>query len=431
MVKLMTLSPEVELEPKIDEPKVFSVTELSVALKNTLEKTFGYVRIRGEISGLKLHSSGHLYFSLKDKDSVLDAICWRGMLSKFSLTPSDGMEVICQGRITTYGARSKYQIIVDHMEMAGIGELLALLEERKKKLTAEGLFDAERKKKLPFLPNTIGIITSPTGAVIEDILHRLKERFPLHVLLWPVTVQGENAAREVTQAIEGFNALSSKPDLLIVARGGGSLEDLWAFNEECVVRAAARSEIPLISAIGHETDTTLLDYVADRRAPTPTAAAEMAVPVLKDLLETIHTNAYRLRNGVIKTLRHAEVLLQGHARGLISPQRLLENKQQLLDDYLERLTVSLSNKKITSQNRLTFLSHRLSQISVGKAQQTRFRELSLLLESYSYTKTLERGFVLVKTLKGIPITSAKNLQPKDMAILQFADGTQKAEIKGN
>jgi exodeoxyribonuclease VII large subunit len=426
----MTLSPELELAPKTEELKVFSVTELSVALKKTLEKTFGYVRIRGEISGLKLHSSGHLYFSLKDKDSVLDAICWRGTLSKFTLTPSDGMEVICQGRITTYGARSKYQIIVDHMEEAGIGELLALLEERKKRLAAEGLFDQSRKKKLPFLPNTIGIITSPTGAVIEDILHRLKERFPLHVLLWPVTVQGENAAREVTQAIVGFNALPSKPDLLIVARGGGSLEDLWAFNEECVVRAAAQSEIPLISAIGHETDTTLLDYVADRRAPTPTAAAEMAVPVLKDLLETLHTNAYRLRNGVIKILRHTEILLQSHARGLTSPQRLLENKQQLLDDYLERLTVSLSNKKITSQNRLTFLIHRLSQISLGKPQQTRFRELSLLLESYSYTKTLERGFVLVKTEGGESITSVMSLHDQDKVLLQFFDGTRKVEVVG-
>jgi exodeoxyribonuclease VII large subunit len=424
----MTLSPELDLIAKIEEPKVFSVTELSVALKNTLEQSFGYVRIKGEISGLKLHTSGHLYFSLKDKDSVLDAICWRGTLSKFSLTPSDGMDVICQGRITTYGARSKYQIIVDHMEVAGIGELLALLEARKKKLAEEGLFDPSRKKKLPFLPTTIGIITSPTGAVIEDILHRLKERFPLHVLLWPVTVQGENAAHEVTQAIIGFNGLLSKPDLLIVARGGGSLEDLWAFNEECVVRAAAQSEIPLISAIGHETDTTLLDYVADRRAPTPTAAAEMAVPVLKDLLEILHTTLYRLRNGILKTLRHAEVLLQSHSRGLISPQRLLENKQQLLDDYLERLGVSLENKKTSSQNRLTFLTHRLSQISVGKLQQTRFRELSLLLESYSYTKTLERGFVLIKTERGEPLTSALKLHSQDTVLLQFFDGTKKVEV---
>lgn len=427
----MTLSPDLELVEKTEEPKVFSVTELSVALKNTLEHTFGYVRIKGEISGLKLHTSGHLYFSLKDKDSVLDAICWRGTLSKFSLTPSDGIEVICQGRITTYGARSKYQIIVNHMEVAGVGELLALLEERKKKLSAEGLFEASRKKKLPFLPNIIGIVTSPTGAVIEDILHRLKERFPLHVLLWPVTVQGDNAAREVTQAIEGFNTLplSSRPDLLIVARGGGSLEDLWAFNEENVVRAAARSEIPLISAIGHETDTTLLDYVADRRAPTPTAAAEMAVPLLKDLLEGLHTDAYRLWNGIIKILRHAEVLLQGQGRGLICPHRLLETKQQLLDDYLERLVVSLGNKKTASQNRITFLSHRLSQIPVGQAHQTRFRELSLLLESYSYTKTLERGFVLVKDEKGIPLTSAKKLRFQDQVLLQFFDGTKKVEVR--
>ncbi len=426
----MTLSPDLELEPKTDEPKVFSVTELSVALKNTLEHTFGYVRVKGEISGLKLHTSGHLYFSLKDKDALLDGICWRGTLSKFSLTPADGMEVICQGRITTYGARSKYQMIVDHMEVAGIGELLALLEERKKKLEAEGLFDPSRKKKLPFLPNVIGIVTSPTGAVIQDILHRLKERFPVHVLVWPVTVQGETAAREVAQAIEGFNTLSSfpKPDLLIIARGGGSLEDLWAFNEEIVVRAAARSEIPLISAIGHETDTTLLDYVADRRAPTPTAAAEMAVPVLKDLLEILNTGAYRLRNGMVKILRHGELFLQSQSRGLISPQRLLESKQQLLDDYLERLTATLENKKTASQNRFAFLNHRLSQISVGQIHQARYRELSLLLESYSYTKTLERGFVLVKTEGGAPLTSAQNLHSKDHVLLQFFDGTKKVEV---
>jgi exodeoxyribonuclease VII large subunit len=262
---------------------VYSVGELSGALKRTIEQTYGYVRVRGEISGCKRHSSGHIYLALKDMDAVMDAVCWRGSAGRLKVDPADGIEVIATGRLTTFPGRSKYQMVIEQMELAGEGALLKLLEERKRKLAAEGLFAAERKRPLPYLPTVIGVVTSPTGAVIRDILHRLNERFPRHVLLWPVAVQGDGAAEQVARAIDGFNRIAPggpipRPDLLIVARGGGSLEDLMAFNEEIVVRAAAASRIPLISAVGHETDTTLIDFASDRRAPTPTAAAEMAVP---------------------------------------------------------------------------------------------------------------------------------------------------------
>ena len=260
----------------------FTVTTLSAALKRAVEDQFAFVRVRGEISGLKFHSSGHVYFDLKDDKAVLNAVIWRGNTARLKIRPEAGMEVICTGKLSTYAGSSRYQLIVEQVELAGLGALMAMLEERRKKLAAEGLFDASRKKKLPFLPDVIGVITSPTGAVIRDIMHRLEARFPRRVLLWPVAVQGDKAAAEIAAAITGFNAFGAhlpKPDLIIVARGGGSVEDLMAFNEEAVVRAAAASMIALISAVGHETDTTLIDFAADIRAPTPTAAAELAVPV--------------------------------------------------------------------------------------------------------------------------------------------------------
>jgi len=278
--------------PNIPNLPEFSVSELSAALKRAVEENFPFVRVRGEISGLKFATSGHTYFDLKDDKAVLNAIIWKQTARAMALRPEAGLEVVATGRITTYPGSSRYQIIVEQLELAGAGALMAMLEERKKSLAAEGLFAAERKKKLPFLPDVIGVITSPTGAVIRDIMHRLQARFPRRVLLWPVAVQGERAAAEVAAAIAGFNAFDPsgalpRPDLLIVARGGGSMEDLMAFNDEAVVRAAAASVIPLISAVGHETDTTLIDYASDRRAPTPTAAAEMAVPVRRELIEAV------------------------------------------------------------------------------------------------------------------------------------------------
>src|SRR5512146_2417271 len=280
-------------EPALNNLMEWTVSELSAALKRTVEDAYGYVRVRGEVSGFRGASpSGHCYFRLKDDKAVLEAVVWKGTFGRMRVKPEEGLDVIVSGRLTTFPGSSKYQIVIDSLEPAGIGALMKLLEERKKKLAAEGLFDEARKQLLPFLPEVIGVVTSPTGAVIRDILHRLEDRFPRRVLVWPVRVQGETSAAEVANAIRGFNALPQRgplprPDLIIVARGGGSLEDLWSFNEEIVVRAAAASMIPLISAVGHETDITLIDFAADRRAPTPTAAAEIAVPVRADLMTTL------------------------------------------------------------------------------------------------------------------------------------------------
>ncbi len=333
----------------LDNVAEFSVSELSGALKRTLEDAFGYVRVRGEISGFKRAASGHLYFALKDERALIDGVCWRGTAGKLGFLPEDGLEVVASGRITTYPGRSKYQIVVDRLEPAGAGALMALLEERKKKLAAEGLFDADRKRPLPFLPEVIGVITSPTGAVIRDILHRIAERFPRHVLLWPVVVQGEKAKDEVAAAIDGFNRIEPggpvpRPDVLIVARGGGSLEDLWAFNEEIVVRATAASGIPLISAVGHETDTTLIDLVADHRAPTPTAAAELAVPVRAELSARAADLGTRLFTGVDRMLREQRHMVGGLARGLPDPANLLGQANQRLDELAGRLPHGLHGR---------------------------------------------------------------------------------------
>ncbi|HYM72924.1 MAG TPA: exodeoxyribonuclease VII large subunit [Stellaceae bacterium] len=320
----------------------YTVSELAAALKRSIEENFSIVRVRGEVSGYKRHGSGHWYFALKDADAVLDAVCWRTTATRLTVKPEDGMEVIATGRLTTYPGRSKYQLIVDSLELAGIGALLKLLEDRRRRLAAEGLFAAERKKKLPFLPEVIGVVTSPTGAVLRDILHRLADRFPRRVLVWPVAVQGENAPAQVAAAIEGFNRIAPggavpRPDLLIVARGGGSLEDLMAFNEEIVVRAAAASAIPLISAVGHETDTTLIDHASDRRAPTPTAAAEIAVPVRLDLIAELAGRTARLAQGLGRLLSERRLHLAGLARGLPDPHDLIGSAAQRLDDRAERL----------------------------------------------------------------------------------------------
>src|SRR5579862_3458162 len=335
----------------------YTVSELSLALKRSIEDGFGQVRVRGEISGFKRPGSGHYYFALKDADAVLDAVCWRTTAIRLAMKPEDGMEVVCTGRLTTYPGRSKYQLIVDRIELAGIGALLKLLEERRQRLAAEGLFAAERKKKLPFLPEVIGIVTSPTGAVIRDILHRLADRFPRHVLIWPVVVQGEGAASQIAQAIEGFNRIAAggplaRPDLIIVARGGGSLEDLMAFNEEIVVRAAAGSAIPLISAVGHETDTTLIDFASDRRAPTPTAAAEMAVPVRLDLVADVAGKSARLAGSLARLFSERRLHLQGLARGLPDPQDLIGAAAQRLDDRSERLRLAIGGQLASARQRL-------------------------------------------------------------------------------
>lgn len=326
--------PAAEALPNAPE---FTVSELSGALKRTVEDNFGHVRVRGEISGFRgPHSSGHCYFALKDENAKIEAVIWKGVHGRMRFKPQEGLEVIATGKLTTYPNSSKYQIVIEAIEPAGVGALMALMEERKKKLAAEGLFDEARKQLLPWLPEVIGVVTSPTGAVIRDILHRLEDRFPRHVLVWPVKVQGDGSAEQVAAAIRGFNALPEhgpipRPDVLIVARGGGSLEDLWSFNEEIVVRAAAESMIPLISAVGHETDITLIDFAADKRAPTPSAAAEMAVPVRSDLVIEIESLARRTRICWLRGQESRRNEFRSAARALPAPSELLAIPRQRLD----------------------------------------------------------------------------------------------------
>ena len=344
----------------INEPE-FSVSEISNAIKRLIEEEFSYVRIRGEIGRVSLPRSGHVYLDLKDEKSVIAGVIWKGVADKLMTKPEEGMEVIARGRVTTFGGQSKYQIIIDDLRPAGVGALMAMLEKRKKQFQAEGIFNQEHKKPLPFLPEIIGVITSPSGAVIKDILHRLSDRFPRKVTLWPVAVQGDNCAREVSRAIDGFNSLTVQnpliaPDLIIVARGGGSIEDLWGFNEELVVRSAFKSTIPLISAIGHETDTTLLDYVADVRAPTPSAAAEMAVPVRHELLALIDANEARLSRALSQVLLNRSQRLLDISRSLPRVFGLLEGPTQRLDSISTRLPISLTSGVKLKKSRLFELS---------------------------------------------------------------------------
>ncbi|WP_025898128.1 exodeoxyribonuclease VII large subunit [Sneathiella glossodoripedis] len=432
----------------------FTVSELSGALKRTVEDQFGHVRVRAEISGLKQADSGHVYLTLKDDKAVLDGVMWRGSAAKLSFRPEDGLEVVCTGKLTTYPGRSKYQIVIDSMAPAGVGALMALLEERKKKLAAEGLFAQERKKPLPYMPKVIGVVTSPTGAVIRDILHRLRDRFPTHVLLWPVLVQGETAASQIAGAIRGFNAIEGegdvpRPDLIIVARGGGSLEDLWAFNEEEVVRAAAESSIPLISAVGHETDTTLIDYVSDQRAPTPTAAAEMAVPVRSELLAYTDDLDRRVRRGLLRLIEDKRDRLRNLARGLRDPQSMLQDKIMHLDHLDNRLQSSMRNQLTSRQQAFAGLSgllrpellsrgitqnlERIDSFSgrmlravsvINSRANDRLQSNARLLESLSFKKVLSRGYSIIKDEKGRVIKSASEASEGLSAIAEFSDGNR-------
>ena len=323
-----------------------SVSELAGAVKRTMETTFDRVRVRGELGRVTLAKSGHLYADLKDANASISLVMWRGPVSALRFRPEEGLEIIAEGKLTTFPQKSQYQLIADRMEPAGAGALMALLEERKRRLAQEGLFDAAAKRPLPFLPEIIGVVTSPSGAVIRDILHRLAERFPRRVLLWPVLVQGDKAAEQIARAIAGFNALAvdgpvPRPDLLIVARGGGSIEDLWCFNEEIVVRAAAASTIPLISAVGHETDVTLIDFAADRRAPTPSAAAEIAVPVRLELLERVEAARGRLVGALARGLDRRRMEARGVSARLPRPEALLSAPRQRFDHFGDRLRLAL------------------------------------------------------------------------------------------
>ena len=460
----------------------YSVSEISQAVKRTLEGNFEHVRVRGEVGRPNYHGSGHLYFTLKDDSAALDGVCWRGTVGRLGLRIEEGMEVVCTGRISSYPRSSRYQIVVEAVELAGEGALLKLLEDRRKRLASEGLFDEARKKDIPFLPDVIGVVTSPTGAVIRDILHRLADRFPRRVILWPVPVQGEGADARVAAAIEGFNALDAdgpvpRPDVLIVARGGGSLEDLWTFNEESVVRAAAASDIPLVSAIGHESDTTLIDFAADRRAPTPTAAAEMAVPVRADLRTQILDIERRIGAAMERGLRDDARAVEGFARGLPKPERLLEQANQAVDDQSDRLRNGLANlldargarieraaagirspaeQIARAGERIGGFGERLSNIVDSRLENARSRYAAIdpahrmtasvrrrastlearvegvaaLLDSLSYERVLERGFTVVRDADGIPLARAADATPGGAIGIQFADGRLGARLDG-
>ncbi|MFO1241180.1 MAG: exodeoxyribonuclease VII large subunit [Sphingomonadaceae bacterium] len=410
-----------------DNSGVLSVSEISSALKRHVEQGFGHVRIRGEISGFKRATSGHLYLSLKDENAKIDGVMWKGNAARIPFVPQDGVEIIATGKLTTYPGRSSYQIVIDSMEIAGEGALLALLEKLKVKLQAEGLFDPARKRPLPFLPRRIGVVTSPTGAVIRDILHRLADRCPTRVIVWPVLVQGHGSAEQVAAAVSGFSAMqgADRPDLIIVARGGGSIEDLWGFNEEIVVRAVATSTIPVISAVGHETDTTLCDFAADVRAPTPTAAAELAVPVRAELLAGLQSAQARALRAVRRYAERADERLIATARRLPSLDTLLGPQRQKVDDFSDRLRRGLSHRLSDARGDLARVSGALRPVMMtqrlANAEQ-RLAQIWRLAESLHPEKPLQRGYVLVKDRQGGVVSSVANANRAKMLTLTFADG---------
>lgn len=446
----------------IDNPKQgenapeFSVSELSGALKRMIEGEFSHVRIRGEIGRVARPASGHLYYDLKDDKSVIASVTWKGQAAKLATQPEEGLEVVATGKITTFAGQSRYQMIVSEMSVAGVGALMAQLEKRKKALAAEGLFDASRKKDIPYLPEIIGVVTSPSGAVIRDILHRLRDRFPRKVLVWPVAVQGEKCAPDVTAAIEGFNNLTPggampRPDLIIVARGGGSIEDLWGFNEEAVVRATYASDIPVISAVGHETDTTLIDYVSDLRAPTPTAAAEHAVPVSADLMGWIASMEERRVRSLSASLDNKRQRLRDLGRALPNPAEMVAMQAQRLDMLGDRLPRALTAAAVAKRTRLVLASAGLrpQALSTQVAQKMDvldrlFKNLNTnaktsvdrlrgqldglerIRQTLGYQATLKRGYAVVRDQAGQVVMTADAAKGADALEIEFQDGKVKA-----
>ncbi len=441
-----------------DNAPALSVTELSGALKRSVEEAFGHVRVRGEISGFKRHSSGHCYLSLKDDRACIDGVIWKGQAAAMRFRPEDGIEVIATGKLTTYPGRSKYQIVIDRLELAGQGALMALLDQRRRMLAAEGLFDDSRKRPLPFMPRVIGVVTSPTGAVIRDILHRLEDRCPTHVILWPVAVQGEGAAAQIARAVRGFGALPeggpiARPDLLIVGRGGGSVEDLWAFNEEEVVRAIADSPIPVISAVGHETDTTLADFAADRRAPTPTAAAEMAVPVRADLAHHVRELGARAERLARRYRERAGERFEAVADRFPALDSLFAGQQQRLDDIAERLPRALGQRIAHARGDLAQAAGALRPALLDrKLERAKERLAAVRLSDRPIRakideghvaldrlwriagqlhpdKPLARGYVRVEKRGGGVLTGAAEAKAAGLLTLHFADGLVDAQVE--
>lgn len=447
---------ETAAEAGSNAPPFLSITELSQLLKQTVESNFDFVRLRAEISRPTRAASGHLYFTLKDEKNTLDAVCWKAVAGSLGVQPEEGLEVVVTGKLTIYGGRSKYQIVVQTMEMAGEGAMLKQLEERRRRLAAEGLFDAERKQPIPSMPSVIGVVTSPTGAVIRDILHRLRDRFGVRVLVWGTLVQGQDAASQVARAIRGFDAMPAdgplpRPDMLIVARGGGSLEDLWAFNEEQVVRAVAECRLPVISAIGHETDTTLIDFAADRRAPTPTAAAEMAVPVRAELIARVGEIDSRLFRAVSQRIDRSSQAVRIAERGLLDPAEMVERRAQAvdlavagLDGGIDRRLSTAALSLANTASRLRPPERRLAEVGASLAgiggrmaqiidHQISLREAALgqasrLLDANSFERVLDRGFALVAGADGKPLKRASEAATGVDVTIRFADATRNARL---
>lgn len=407
----------------------FTVSEFSRALKHTVEDAFGYVRIHGEISGFKKATSGHLYFSLKDENAVLSAVCFRNAASLINFEIGDGLQVCASGKITTYEGRSNYQIIIDKLEIVGVGAILEMIEKRRKKLLAEGLFDTIHKKSIPFFPKIIGVITSPTGAVIEDIKHRIEARCPTYLMIYPAMVQGEKAAGEIISGIKFFNNLKkNRPDVLIIARGGGSFEDLLCFSDENLVREVFKSAIPLISAIGHETDTTLIDYVSDLRAPTPTAAAELATPLLADLKSQVNFCTEKLEFLSQNFLHQNSMRLKNLQRYLIDPRKIIEQ----IKARLKRLQISnevIFAKINYEKHRVVFVFEQIkSKLEIHiKENLTNLNNLGKLLVSSHYHEILKRGFAIIKNSSGEPLLSIEKVKMEKEIVVEMNDG----EIKIN
>lgn len=406
----------------------FTVSEISFEIKKFVETTFNKVRIKGEIFGGKRADSGHWYLSLKDENAVLSAVIWKGVAMHLPFKPEDGLEVIATGKITTFAGKSSYQLVIEQMEIAGTGALLKLLEERKKKFAEEGLFDPAHKKPIPYLPKVIGVVTSASGAVIRDIIHRIRDRFPTPVLLWPTPVQGEGAAEKIASAIAGFNSLPEngipRPDVLIVARGGGSLEDLWPFNEEVVIRAVYDSQIPVISAVGHETDTMLIDYVSDKRAPTPTGAAEFAVPVKAELTAQIATLQARLINGSLRYFSERQIKLDGLSRGIPNLSQILNEITQRFDDRIERLNMSFKNLIAAKQAVIERIALKPYYIkNILERNQDILKNLNLRLESVSVDSVLKRGFAWIKNDQQKTIYNTAQARASSILEIRLADGS--------
>lgn len=440
-----------------DNAPAYSVSELSQALKRTVEEAYGFVRLRGEISKVTRHASGHVYLTLKDERASIDGVVWKGVVSRLQAQPEHGLEVIVTGKITTYPARSSYQIVIETMEPAGVGALLAQLERLKAKLDGEGLFSPARKRPLPGFPAIVGVITSPTGAVIRDILHRIRDRWPCHVIVWPVVVQGEAAAAQVAAAVRGFNAMTgaNRPDVLIVARGGGSIEDLWPFNDEALARTVAESAIPLVSAVGHETDTTLIDYVSDRRAPTPTGAAEMVTPVLAELRGLTADYEARLVRASGRLVEDGRTRLAAAARGLPKPMDLLAFASQRLDIAVGRLGPALERNAAAKERELMKVSPRLTPALLTRQTQQfterletfsqraaralnstlthdsqRLDRAGRLLETLSPKRAPGPGMARVLDADGNLVLRAADLTSGQAVSLRFNDGDRGAVIDG-